>query len=448
MGSVSSVLGDTRVPKATSSALVSVAAQGLSSASNLFVQAGLALTLAPGAFGSLVVGFSVYYFALALVRAFVGDPLVALSEPGEEDISRCEVIRESDDADVGPVGLDAIWSRLRARLAAISLAAVILIGVVAIAAGSVRVELAVLAAAVPVLLAQDAYRYLAWARHRATIVLALDGVWLISSVALVGGCAVGLGSSIVTGRLILAAWCGGGVLSAVLARRLRPASVSGRPWWRWRPADQSDDLDLAQSLSWTQAVLAVDANGLPVVVAGVAGATLSGGLRTATLPFMPVTTAVAALRVLALPRLGAAVASGRGRPVVTRIALGFGAIGLGASGAMLGLLALAPDRWLGPSGRMVEPWFALGAVVVVARVVNLPLSDVLALGAGTRRAIVCRLSVSGLAWTATVGGAVLSGLQGALAARAGASVVAIGIWGVAVANATGSSPKVEANPQG
>jgi hypothetical protein len=411
--------------------------------------------MAPAAFGSIVVGFSLYYFALALVRAFVGDPLVALSPSGAGPSDQDDPVHGHGHvpAGHGPGELDVIWPWLRGRLAAIGVVAATLIGVVAIIAGSVRGELALLAVAVPALLGQDAYRYLAWARNRPTVVLTMDGVWLLSSVGLVGAWAIGFGGGSISGGLILASWCGGGVLSALVGSRSglldphrRAGLESPPPALTRRPDGAGSSDDLARSLSWTQALLAVDANGLPVLVAGVAGTAVSAGLRVATLPFMPVTTAVAALRVLALPRLSAAVASGRSRPVAARVAAGFGAIGVGASGIMLGLLALAPDRWLGASGRMVEPWFALGAVVVVARVVNLPLSDVLALGAGRRRALVCRLGASGLAWTATVVGAVLAGLQGALVARAGASVVAIGIWVVAVTGATVPSPEPEVSP--
>ena len=66
-------------------AVLAIGAQALSGLSNFGVQVALALTLAPARFGALVVGFAVYYFALALVRAFVGDPLVAL---GREDRPR------------------------------------------------------------------------------------------------------------------------------------------------------------------------------------------------------------------------------------------------------------------------------------------------------------------------------------------------------------------------
>ncbi|MCP4224077.1 MAG: hypothetical protein GY773_12090 [Actinomycetia bacterium] len=439
MGGAPPTLSGSRGETITTSALVSVAAQGLSSASNLVAQVGLALTLAPVAFGSLVVGFSVYYFALALVRALVGDPLVALVAPGrltdgggERGSGRIEAV-------------DKVWRRVRGRLVAISGLATALVTVTALAAGSVRVELALLAAAVPILLTQDAYRYLAWARGRPKVVLALDGVWVISSLALVLAAALGLGTSAVTGAVILFSWCGGGLTSALLARRLLPILPPPRPQpGAPGPANALDDDpdpvdrpdDLVRSLSWTQAILAVDANGLPVVVAAVAGATVSAGLRVVTLPFMPITTAVVALRVLALPRLHEAVRIGQGRLVAARVALIFASVGVGASGAMLGLLAFLPDRWLGPSGQLVEPWFVLGAVIVVGRVINLPLSDVLALGADRRGAMACRLGASILSWTATIGGAVLFGLQGAIMARAGASIVSILIWAVAVVRAT------------
>ncbi len=412
--------------------MVSVAAQGLSSASNLVVQAGLALTLAPAAFGSLVVGFSIYYFALALVRALVGDPLVALAGP--ESLADRGGDRRTD----ADCAVEVVWRRIRGRLVAIGALAAALIGAIAIGIGSVRAELAFLAAAVPILLTQDAYRYLAWARSRPGVVLVLDGVWVVSSLSLVLVTVLGSGASAVTARLILVAWCGGGIVSVLLARRLLSLPTRIGP----RPSDNDRQTvghphDLARSLSWTQAILAVDANGLPIVVAALAGATVSGGLRAVTLPFMPVATVVVALRVLALPRLQAAANAGRGRLVAGRVALVFAAIGIGASAVTLGLLSFMPERWLGPSGRLVEPWFALGAVIVVGRLINLPLSDVLALGAARGRAMACRLGASILGWAATIGGALLFGLHGAITAWAGASIISIVVWAMAVVGATG-----------
>jgi hypothetical protein len=370
----------------------------------------------PGPFGALVVGFSVYYFALALVRAIVGDPLVALS--GGDRAGRR-------------------WGRQRRSLAIIGAVALLLVGAVAVPAGSVRLELAMLAAATPVLLLHDGYRYLCWATRRPRLVVVLDGAWLVVSLAVFAGAVAVVGIDSVSGRLVLGAWCLGGVMATLLGRRLvSPISSVDGGSSDVGPDVGSEEARAGRSLGRTQAILAVDTNGLPVVAAALAGPTVSAGLRAATLPFMPLSTVIAAMRMMALPKLRAAVIEDRARATTAKVTLAFAAIAAGTCGAILGLLGLVPVQWLGSTGRLVEPWFAAAAVIVAARVINLPLSDVLSLGADQQRVVHYRLGTTAIDWGATLAGAILLGVGGAITARALSATLSVGIWTVAVARAT------------
>ncbi|MEL7157850.1 MAG: hypothetical protein AAFN30_14825, partial [Actinomycetota bacterium] len=118
----------------------------LSSGSNLVLQIGVALSFTPSRFGTLVVALSLYYFALAMGRATVGDPLVAAAEP-------------DDGAATG-----ARWTQGAGRLLAIGAAAGAALAVLAaVGGGELRWLLLAVAVSVPALLVQDGYRYLAWA---------------------------------------------------------------------------------------------------------------------------------------------------------------------------------------------------------------------------------------------------------------------------------------------
>ena len=406
----------------------SVGAQILSSASNLGVQLGLVLTMEPGPFGSLVVGFAVFYFALALVRGMIGDPLLALGADGGGPV----------DGDQGR-GVN----RSHDRLALIAAGSVVGILAVAVLAPGVRVELALLALATPGLLLHDTYRYRGWARGRPSVALALDGTWVAVALALF---ALAATLDRTGGRAVLVAWCGAGLVATLIGGRLldrtpAPASTQGSgpvrlddpaPRTTGASTGATEGARTGSSLSGTQMILAIDANALPPALAAAAGATVSAGLRAATLPFMPITTLVGALRVLALARLRAAAVEGRGRAAALRLASIFGLLALLiGTGTVVGLRAL-PAAWLGPTGRLVEPWLGPAAVIVGARVVNLPLSDVLSLGPDHRLAIRYRLAASGVTWAATLTGAIVAGVGGAIGGRAVGALASTLLWAAAI----------------
>jgi hypothetical protein len=327
-------------------------------------------------------------------------------------------------------------------------------------AAPVRFELLLLAVASPVLLLQDGYRYLLWARGQPHRLVVMDGLWLGVFGAAVAAAAVTTGGSDpVSAPAVVGAWVGGGLVSAAAGPLLHRGQVPtagwpDRPPWPGaaartalgprgpaeapvRPAGRLTAAEgrVVRSLGRSQTILALDANGLPALVAVVAGSTVTGGLRAATVPFLPMVSILGAIRVLTLPVLRRSVVDAHPAQTVGKV-LGLYAVVAGAiAAAGLGLVYTVPPAWLGEAGQLARPWYPLAAVVVAARMLSLPLADVLSLGAGPELAVRCRAATTALDWLATAGGAASFGLPGAIAAKAAALLVAIAIWLAATARA-------------
>lgn len=407
---------------------VAIGAQGLSGLSNVGVQLALALTVVPDRFGALVVGFAVYYFALALVRATVGDPMVAL---GQQDRRAW-----SDDGWRG----DVLWEALRRRVLLIAAGAFAVLVGLSVVLAPVRAELTVLAFALPALLLQDGFRSWCWAQSRPGLVIVLDGAWVATSTLLAGVCVIAVGISRLAGWQLLLAWVAGGAASALLGWGMRLRTIRAERPASGCEAHRLDDLSgheeaTTRSLGRSQALLAVDANGLPVAVALLAGTTTSGGMRAAALPFMPVVTIIGALRMLTLPRLHRANTEGHVGRTTVRLTATTAATATTSTCLILAALAAVPNGWLGPTGRLVEPWFAAGAVIVAARMITMPLSDALSLGVDRQRALRIRVATTALDWTATLSAGFVGGLSAAMQARTVTALLALVAWIAAVAEA-------------
>ncbi|MFV0259474.1 MAG: hypothetical protein ACK5PP_13640 [Acidimicrobiales bacterium] len=414
----------------------SVAAQGLSSGSNLALQYGMLVALPAERYGTFVVGASGYYLALALGRAWIGEPLAALGATG------------STPAAGGAAAVDPHWTwpsvrRRAALLGTVASAALAGFAVaVAATAGDGGVEIGALAVALPMLLVQDAGRSHLWSARRARRVAAVDGVWLVAE-GLAGAGWLALWwttGAVPAGLAVVSSWVFGGAVSAVVADRLagrvRPATttVAGRA--SPSVAATGDERRAVRSMGWSQTVLALDANLWPSVVAAFTTPSVTATMRAAQVPFVPVASVLGALRVVTLPGLRRAVMEGRVRSTAARVVALNGVVAVAVGAAILFVLRLLPPAFLGESGRLALPWYPLAGVVLAARMAAMPLSDVLSLGAGTVGVVRQRLLSTGLDLTATVTGAVLWGAGGALGAKAAAGVVTFGAWATTVAVAT------------
>ncbi len=405
-------------PSRVTSAMWSVAAQGLASASNFGVQFGLVVTMTAARFGILVVGFAMFYLALALGRAWVGDPLVALADSADD--------------------VDRRWPGVRARLVALGLLATTAVGAWSAVAADARAELVILAMSIPLLLLQDGHRYRAWALRRFPQVVAVDATWLLTFVVAVGAIATTGSPSAIDGRAVLLAWVGGGVVSWQVARVL-----DGRRVGRVAAPERDDELASgdrpvhrdrrsARGMAAQQAILAIDGNGLPMALAAVADAAVTAGVRAVLLPFAPLTSVLSGVRVLTLPHLRRSVRDGYAAAAIAKVTAAFAAIAAVISLVTVGGLTLVPDSLLGESGRLVQTWFPLGAVVVAGRMVALPLADLVSLSGEPVDVARIRLATSGIDWSATLVGAVVAGVDGAIVGRASASVVSLAVWAAVV----------------
>lgn len=381
----------------------------LSSASNLGLQVGLVLTASPQQFGSLVVLLSVYYMALALVRAMIGDVLLA----------------------EGPDRSERVWPLLRARLGVIVGLTVLAMIVIAMTLAPLALEAALMVWAAPVLLMHEAGRQRAWALQRPGLALRFDVIWGLGAIA-IGTSLLAIGAA-VTPSTLIASWVGGAAMAL------------GWGWAHLASPDGPPEPVLAvtstNGLGAGGAVLAIDANGLPVALATAASPVTTGGLRGAGLVFMPLLTIALGLRFLMLPSLRKGRDEQRIVGVAGRSAGTLAGMAVGYAGLAIVAASLVPDSWLGPSIVAVEPWLGAAAVVAATRAITMPLGDAVGLCASARTAMTLRLGAATVDWVATIGGALAGGLAGMFITRAIAAVVVLILWVVAlVVIANGADP--------
>lgn len=392
---------------------VSIASQGLSSVTNLGLTVLLVAVAAPAELGRWVAVTAVYLLALTLLRSTVTEPMVAAAAATQA---------EQPAAD-GPRAA-ALWiGTARARRVLGAFATLATVGVGATVGPGVG-GTALMAVVMIPLLAQDASRYLAWARSRPTVVLGLDALWLVVSVVAL------LAAVLLAGRLdptaVVASWAAGGVVGAVagwwlLGRDLAlgssdptldpdPGSGSGH--------ESGPDAGFRR-LALSQGLFACAFNALPVVVAVAVSAPAAGAVRTLLLPFAPVLSVMAGVRVVTLPMMararsdGASAAVGESADRVVRrvlaVAIVVAAVGAGAA---LTVISLLPDERLGAAMAEVRPHLSWGAVLCVQYVAAQFLADGLAVTGRDPRVVARRLTTLGLEWTGLLVGALLGGIAG------------------------------------
>lgn len=190
------------------------ATQGLSSTSN-FLLSAFVLAAAPArSFALFAVGLTTYLLSVQFVRNVVGIPVLVLyADAGD------------DQGEAGAV--------------AVACLAGVLSGAALVVAAAVWREAAgqflVLAAAMPLLLAQDALRHVAIARSRPQLAAAGDGLWVACQVV---GSAALWATGTAGATSLLAVWAGAGASSAAclaawagLGRPVRAAGLARARLW-------------------------------------------------------------------------------------------------------------------------------------------------------------------------------------------------------------------------
>lgn len=269
-----------------STALAGVLDQVLSSGTNFLISLVAARLLAPDRFGSVVLALSVAFVAIAVQRALVGDTLLAYvaSSPAERHKTLAH---------------DAMCAATWLGVAA---------GFTGLAIGwlpfQATCDVGWMAVWLPVVLVQDAFRYLFFCEGEPRRALISDLTWAVAQgIALVIVVVAGWES----GPVVLAAWGLGaalGALAAGLLARINP--VRGRPlhWVR-------ETRHLSGWFGAQTAVAQVQAQAVVFLVAGLIGTAAVGGLRAIQLVLvLPLQSLLLAAQSLLVPRMAAMVSQG------------------------------------------------------------------------------------------------------------------------------------------
>jgi len=319
--------------------------QALSGLSNFMAVALIARSATPEAFGQFTIVYALFTAFLALARRWWGTRLSMTASPADALVE------------------------LRRQLAATALATPVAACVMALPSlfltqGRALASIALLAVALPVVVAQDLCRYAAVAAQRPLVAVASDLVWVV---------VVAVGYALRPPMsAALAIWLGGAVLAllvALVALRLLPAWVDG-----WSALRERHHVSEVGGLT---------AVGTSLFYYGILGlATLSfggaaaGALRGASTVMAPVNTGLAFVGMAVLPVAFRTPMSGQVRLLAWTAAL------LSAlSAAWGGFLLLLPravgelllgDTWEG--ARSVLPWTTveyMGMTLAVVAVLGL-----------------------------------------------------------------------------
>jgi N-acetylglucosaminyldiphosphoundecaprenol N-acetyl-beta-D-mannosaminyltransferase len=280
--------------------------QVLSSLSNVLISLAVARAAGVPGLGAYTVAFALYLMILGFQRALVTEPLLAIAAVADRD-------------DHPRLGLGAVVALVLPATGIVAVAGLLLD----------RPELVALAAVLPFVCLQDAYRYVLFRQRKAHLAAGSDAAWVIASIA-----AWPLVTSGETAGIAVIAWGVGGALATVFAAaatrvfpRLRRSALT---WW-FREARP-----LGGFLALTSLTYAVGSQLTLLGLAGILGEDALGELRAAQILFGPVALATTAISFFALPRM----ASARDRLSV-RVA---GLVGIASAGLVLvcvGVLLIA-----------------------------------------------------------------------------------------------------------
>jgi O-antigen/teichoic acid export membrane protein len=251
--------------------------QVMSSLSNFIVSLALARSGSAESLGAYTLMFSVYVFALAVVRSLVSEPLLSLPPVDGTRVDR------HDAAALG---------------ATIALSGSIAVAIAAAGALIKRPEFVILAVGFVPLAVQDVYRYRAFRRQAAYRAAAMDTVWVIA-------CA-GFWTQLTTGGTAgtaraTAVWVLGGVSGLVvglLVQRCQPAGWRiSYDWWRHEARAFGGSLAVSRVFVAGGRQLAL------VAIAGILGEAALGGLRVGELIVSPILLGLIALNYVLVPSL-------------------------------------------------------------------------------------------------------------------------------------------------
>ncbi len=272
------------------SGVVSVASQGVSSASNLMLAFVVARGSTIAEYGTWAIAYAIYVLALGLSRATCSTPLLieASGQPTPRTARRASVS-------------SAVWFGM--------LVAVVGAVITVLFAGQQSFIVLSIVAFLPALLGHDALRYIYLQSGRADGALLMDALWL--ALALGGWAAVSVVGPPFEGEAVVscAVWAGAGTVAFLVAlghQQLAPSLAWAVAHWR-ASRSASTRLGVESSLNTGLAgflPMGLAALGGASVAGGVrAGQTMSGGISIFVLGLTPVMTVEARRRLVEQTRL-------------------------------------------------------------------------------------------------------------------------------------------------
>ena len=387
-------------------AFAGVLDQALSSVSNFAVIVFVARNSGLESFGAFTLTYLLYGLALGILRAVGGEILLLASGPSRER-------GQKHNRDL--LGLSVEFG----------IATGVLLGAIAVAVPSMLgASMSAMAIVLPIVLWQDACRYIVIARQQPGQAIVMDALWLAVQVAAFAVLTLtGLEHDVAAA---IFGWAAGAAVAGLYGAsriRLLPRWGATRRWLRVHRARVK--AFLADFLLLTGTLyLSVYA------VGAVAGLAVVAAFRGAYLLFAPFDSFLSGARLFTLPALANACANGQAR--VTQVARQI-ALYTSVPAAVWGVLAISlPSNVgtaiLGATWTAVEPVAPGIAIVYLGRTIALPAIDGLrAIGAG-RLLVILRILTGSLSLVAVVAGATVDGARGAAYALAVTYVLTTALW--------------------
>jgi O-antigen/teichoic acid export membrane protein len=375
--------------------------QAVAGGSNVLIALLAARLLPVGEFGLFGIVFLVYVMVQGVSRALVCDPL--LIHPVEAQERPSEAIGTS-------------------CLLGSALAAVVLISGFAARSWNAGLgdALLVLGVCIPLLILQDLGRYLGFATQRPARALALDGCWLILLIAAVAGL---LATDTRTLVWFIVAWAGSGAVAASLL------------FWQHRHRVQFNLswLRYTWPFSWRYLISYSSTQGAALAassaVGAIAGARPLGGLQGATLLVRPFATFQVAAVAAGVAEISRSITD---RGEVRRHGTKTSTLTTGIAFVNVVVLLALPDRIgaqvLGASWQAAKPLLLpTGVQILCLGLITGARAGLLGLRA-IRRAMVIDVATTVAVLLATVCGALIDGVSGALWAVSAAQAVFAVVW--------------------
>lgn len=375
-----------------------LASQGLSSLSNFALVVMVARTTSPEVFGAFAIAYSLSLLLTGVLRGVIGEALAVT-------LANRQVSRESTSPALGAAVVVGITG-----------------GLVFAIAGALWPHdllgrwLLLFAVAVPLLVFQDAVRFVGFAAHRPSVAILSDGVWL--GLQLLAWLALATFSELTGEGLLITWWLAAGTAGAVLLRAIGPPAIpSGIKWL-------AENRRLSLSFGAEYLLHSGTVQAAVYAVGFVAGLPAAGSLRAAESLFGPVRSAGAGLSAVALPQAIRRL-SEQGIEVLRRFAYLVASAGSGLAILALVVLWTLPDD-LGRS-LLGETWPTASTVIPAVGIAMVGTMATIGARLGLRALHEVKASLRLRALTGALtlllgsGGAVVGGL-------------AVAAWGLAISH--------------